>query len=153
MRKAVLLGLALVLAGCAGGDRPPREPPEDKGKPFHPPIEILERYDADHDGTITRAEMEAGLKADFDAADTNHDGRLDADETRAVNEQRWSENASTTSTVVDWNQDGFVEFHEFAGTARSLFAELDADGDGKLTPKEIAPHRPGKKTIWPSRHM
>lgn len=151
MRKTVLAVLVLALAGCAD-DRPPRER-EEKPKPFHPSIELLQRYDANHDGTITRAEMEAGLKAEFAAADTNHDGRLDLDEARAVNEQRWSENASTTSTVVDWNQDGFVDFNEFAGTARSLFAELDKDGDGQVTPKEISPHGEAKKTIWPKRHM
>jgi len=143
MRKAVLLALALALGGCAT-HRPPRDLPPEKPRDFHPQIEILQRYDADHDGAVTRAEMEAGLRADFAAADTNHDGRLDADETSAVNEQRWGEGASTTSTLVDWNQDGFVDFHEFAGTARSLFSELDRDGDGKVTPKEMGV-RPDKK--------
>src|ERR1017187_10080784 len=37
---------------------------------------LLLRYDADHAGVITKAEMEAGLKADFAAADTNGDGSL-----------------------------------------------------------------------------
>ncbi len=87
--------------------------------PFHPAVELLERYDADHDGIVTRAEMEAGLKAEFAAADKNHDGRLDEDETRAVNEARWGEGLSTTSTLVDWNHDGYVDFQEFANTARS----------------------------------
>lgn len=114
----------------------------DPRAPYHPPVEIMERYDSNRDGIVTRAEMEAGLKADFAAADTNHDGRLDEDETRAVNEQRWSEGLSTTSTLVDWNHDGFVDSNEFAGTARSLFAELDRDGDGKLTPKELGKARP-----------
>ncbi len=49
--------------------------------------------------------------------------------------------------LVDWNQDGYVDFAEFAGTARSLFVELDRDGDGRLTPKEMgtaapAPQKP-----------
>src|SRR5882762_4171912 len=122
-RRVVFFICALALAGCADNGPPPE--PRDKPAPFHPPIEILLRYDANHDGILTRAEMEAGLKADFATADTDHDGRLDEDETRAVNEKRWSENASTTSTLVDWNQDGYVDFNEFAGTARSLFAELD----------------------------
>jgi hypothetical protein len=140
-RAAVLGACAALLAGCGGGPRPD-EAPRERPAPFHPPIELIESYDANHDGTLTRAELEAGLKADFAAADTNHDGRLDPDEARAVNEQRWSRNASTTSTLVDWNQDGFVDFNEFAGTARSLFAQLDRNGDGMLEPKEWRPKKP-----------
>ncbi|HWA89993.1 MAG TPA: EF-hand domain-containing protein [Rhizomicrobium sp.] len=137
-----MLGAAVALSACAD-DRPREREPHDPAKPFHPPIEILQRYVTNQDGSLTRAQLEAGLKTDFAAADTNHDGRLDGDETRAVNEQRWSENASTTSTLVDWNQDGFVDFNEFAGTARSLFAELDSDGDGVLTPKEMGRKQEG----------
>ena len=137
----ILLGLALVLSACAERERGPRETDTD----FHPTIELLTRYDANHDGTITRAEMEAGLKQEFDAADTNHDGRLDADEAEVVNAQRWDADKSTASTIVDWNQDGFIDFNEFAGTARSLFADIDRDGDGQLTPKELQAYRGHKK--------
>jgi hypothetical protein len=141
MRKLGLGVLcALALAACSGDG--PKPEPREQPKPFHPPVEILEHYDANHDGTVTRAEMEAGLKAEFDAADKKHTGCLDPDETEAVNEQRWSEGLSTTSTIVDWNHDGCVDFKEFANTARSLFDELDRNGDGQLTPDEL---HPGKK--------
>ena len=146
MKRILPLVLALALYGCQTlgleeRDRTSRETDPD----FHPTVELLSRYDTNHDGTITRAEMEAGLKADFAAVDTNHDGRLDPDETRAANEQRWSEGLSTTSTLVDWNQDGFVDFNEFAGTARSLFAEIDRDGNGELSPKELKAYAGHKK--------
>lgn len=143
-RVVVVCALAALVSACGGGPRP-EDPPRDRPAPFHPPIELIEPYDANHDGTLTRAEMEAGLKADFAAADTNHDGKLDPDEARAVNEQRWSSNASTTSTLVDWNQDGYVDFNEFAGTARSLFAQLDRNGDGVLEPKEWRPNTPAQQ--------
>jgi hypothetical protein len=136
-RFALACGLALTLSGC--GHHPPEER-EPKEAPFHPPVEMLLRYDANHDGTVTREEMEAGLKADFAAADKNHDGCLDADETAAVNHARWEEGLSTTSTIVDWNHDGCVDFNEFANTARSFFDEIDRDGDGKLSPKELRPY-------------
>lgn len=143
MRVWVVVLCAAVLAACSS-ERPPRDP-DDKPAPFHPPVEILLRYDANHDGVLTRAELEAGLKADFAAADTNHDGRLDEDETRAVNYERWNQNASTASTLVDWNQDGHVDFNEFAGTARSLFVELDKDSNGVLSAREWHPPKPGAK--------
>ncbi len=142
---AVMAAGAVVLAACAGGHHRD-EPAEPRGPEFHAPAEMLLRYDANHDGIVTRAEMEAGLKADFAAADTNHDGRLDEDETRAVNHQRWSDNASTASPLVDWNHDGYVDFNEFAATARSLFDELDRNGDGQLSPRELNPSAPATKS-------
>jgi Ca2+-binding EF-hand superfamily protein len=135
MKRIVLLMLGLALAGCAS-DHPRRHAHVET---FHPPIEILQKYDANRDGILTRAELEAGIKADFAAADTNHDGRLDQDETRAENQRRWSEGLSTTSTVVDWNQDGTVDFNEFAGTARSLFAQLDRKNKGQIDLKKLTP--------------
>lgn len=146
MRKGLVLlpGLAL-LAGCAG--ERPHHRPQEPGDAFHPPIEILLQYDANHDGILTRAELENGLKADFAAADTNHDGRLDRDETGAVNNRRWTEGLSTTSTIVDWNQDGYVDFNEFAGTARSLFTQFDRKSEGQIDLRKLAPKpvRPGER--------
>ncbi len=138
----IILGFALALSACADRrDRGPHETDPD----FHPTIDLLTKYDANHDGTITRAEMEEGLRKEFDAADTNHDGKLDPDEVAAVNAQRWNEDKSTASTIVDWNQDGFVDFNEFAATARSLFADIDRNGDGQLTPDELKAYRGPKK--------
>ncbi len=150
MRSKVLFAClaTLVLSGCVsnwfGHDRHPRGP-RPVGEEWHPPREILLKYDSNHDGTLTRAELEAGLRADFDKADTNHDGRLDIDEIRAVNQARWTADSSTASPLVDWNHDGFVDFNEFAATARSLFDQMDTDGDGKLAPDELNPQRAGPR--------
>ena len=90
-------------------------------------------------GNLTRAELNAGLRKDFDAADTNHDGVLEMDEVRAVNNRRWSEDAAATSPLVDWNRDGVVDFDEYSATARSLFDQLDVDGKGILTAQQLRP--------------
>lgn len=128
---------ALVLSGCGlFGHSGPHRPREAE---WHPPVGMLLRYDFNHDGSVTRAEMEKGLHEDFAKADTNHDGGLDEGEVRAVNQQRWAEDASTASPLVDWNHDGSVDFDEFAATPRSLFSQMDSDGDGVLSPKELRP--------------
>lgn len=143
---------ALMLAGCAslfGGGRHlpgPRGPggpdgPGPKQEPFNPPRNILIAYDANKDGTLTRAELEAGLKAEFDHYDVNGNRCLDTNEVAAINAERWKTDASTTSPLIDWNADGCVDFSEYAGTARSLFSQFDADGDGVLTPDELNPRR------------
>ncbi|HEY3776446.1 MAG TPA: hypothetical protein VGL35_00130 [Rhizomicrobium sp.] len=129
-------GLMLSAAGCASsGDRAP-PPPQ-----WHPPSEMLEKY-ADRTGVVTRAAMERGLRANFAAADTNHDGCLDADEVRPINEARWKADASTASPLIDFRHTGCIDFDEFAATPRSLFDQLDKNGDGRLTSKELHPGRP-----------
>ncbi|MGA7674350.1 MAG: hypothetical protein WCA78_04810 [Rhizomicrobium sp.] len=142
MRKALVKMLAIAaaaaLAGCASHRPPEREggPGGHREEEWHSPVQILLRY-ADKDGKVTRAEMEAGLRKDFNAADTNHDGVLDLDEMRAVNEKRWNEDQAAASPLVDWNHKGYVDFDDFAATARSLFDQLDTKGDGVLTPAEL----------------
>jgi Ca2+-binding EF-hand superfamily protein len=128
-----ILSLVLLATGCAGSRHRPAPVQQ-----WHPPSEMLEKY-ADKKGVVTRAAMEAGLRADFAVADKNHDGCLDADEARVVNEERWKENASTASPLIDFRHNGCVDFDEFAATPRSLFDQLDKNGDGKLTPQELHP--------------
>ena len=136
MKLALLMVLvAPALTGCGGG------PPKPQGGPeWHPASELLDKY-ANKNGVVTRAAIEAGLKADFAKADRNHDGCLDADEARAVNEVRWKASASTTSPLIDFFHNGCIDFDEFAAEPRSLFEQLDRNGDGQLTPDELHPGR------------
>lgn len=136
---APFLLLLLLLSAC-GGQRPPPQPPAE----FHPARSIIEHYDANHDGVITRAEVEQGLRTEFEQADAKHTGCLDADEARAVNEKRWQEDQSTYSPLVDFRQKGCIDFEEFAATVRSLFEQMDADGDGQVDQKELHPRRGGR---------
>lgn len=113
---------------------------------------LLLRYDANHDGVITRDEMEAGLKADFAAADENHDGCLDPAEVRAENDRRLAQDGAAASPLKDWNLDGCVDIHEFSNVAHSYFGLVDRNKDGKVTVSDlrgptmpIAPPDIGKK--------
>jgi Ca2+-binding EF-hand superfamily protein len=98
---------------------------------------MLLKYDANHDGTVTRAELIAGLKAEFLAHDTHHNGCLDPEQAEQINQARVDADQSTATPVMDWNQDGCIDYAEFSAAPYSLFDQLDADHDGKLTPKEL----------------
>jgi len=135
-QSALVLIVTLAMAGC-GGRPPPR--PRDSSQEWRPDTRLLVQYDANHDGTITRAEMEAGLKSDFARIDQNRNGCLSPDEVSAENARRWQRDASAASPIIDWKQQGCVDFGEFAATERSLFAQLDRNEDGKLTPDELNP--------------
>jgi hypothetical protein len=131
----MLAATAIGLAGCSSTSDQPRRHQQEQ---WHPAVAIVERY-ADKAGVVTRTAMEAGLKADFDHIDVNHDGCLNEDEVRAENQRRWQLDASTYSPLIDFKHTGCVDFQEYAETARSLFDQLDRNGDGKLTPNEMHP--------------
>ena len=140
---AISCALAVLMAvGCAGTPRRPRGPQE---PPYHPATAMLLAY-AGPDGSLTRAQMEAGLHRDFNKADTHHTGCLDDAQVRAINADRWKNDASTASPLIDFKNNGCVDFDEYAATARSLFDQIDTKGTGKLTAQQLKPGSkpPGK---------
>ena len=144
MRRLTLIFLAtLALAACSGHRQPPpwmRPPDGEKPRDenYHGGnAGMILKYDANHDGTLTRAELIAGLKAEFAVHDTHHNGCLDADQAAAINQARVDADQSVATPVVDWNQDGCIDYTEFSAAPYSLFDQLDLDHDGKLTPKEL----------------
>ncbi|MBV9331565.1 MAG: hypothetical protein JOZ55_08435 [Alphaproteobacteria bacterium] len=146
VRTALIFGLALAIASCASDDKAThhRWNPNGTGKggqDWHSPTAMLLHYDANHDGTLTRKELDAGLRADFDAADKKHTGCLDSEEVTAINEERTQYDESAASPLIDWKNRGCVDFDEFATMPRSLFEELDVDGDGELSPAELHPRK------------
>jgi len=107
-------------------------------------IRLMLSFDGNSDGTVARDEMEAALRRQFAACDANHDGRVDIPEMQAENDRRFRASGTGTSPLIDWNQNGQIEFDEFASTARSLFAEMDRDSDGELDGNELRLPVPGR---------
>ena len=109
------------------------------------------RFDTNKDGTVTRDEMNAVLAADFIGADHDGDKRLNSEETRAANERRWEADASSSTPLIDWNQDGYVSMDEFVNSSRASFERFDRDGDGAVTENEFNQMRPrGPRDDWRS---
>ncbi|HEX4301736.1 MAG TPA: hypothetical protein VHZ78_03020 [Rhizomicrobium sp.] len=145
-----LVGL-LALSGCSMFGSTPHTPrwnpngtPRDEN--WHSPNANLLRYDANHDGTLTRDELKSGLKAEFDAYDVNHTNCLGPDQVRTINQLRVTQDASQATPLVDWNQDNCIDFNEYSGATLSLFDTLDTNNDGELSPKELnaaGAHAPG----------
>jgi len=98
---------------------------------------MILKYDANHDGTLTRDELIKGLKAEFMLHDSHHNGCLDPEQADTINQARVDADQSTATPVMDWNQDGCIDYTEFSAAPYSLFDQLDIDHDGKLSPKEL----------------
>jgi len=144
------LAIAVVVAGCASDDKPkPRRwnpnATSRSTSDWHSPTAMLLKYDVNHDGTLTRKELEAGLRKDFEVADKKQTGCLDSDEVTEINEERMKYDESAASPLIDWKNKGCVDFDAYATMARSLFMQLDTNNDGEISPNEFHPHAPRKK--------
>jgi Ca2+-binding EF-hand superfamily protein len=118
-------------------------PPRDEN--YHGgPAAILRGYDANKDGTLTRDEFQARLRAEFAAADAGRTGCLTNAEVIAINQKRIEADQSTATPLQDWNQDGCVNFQEFATAPVSLFDQFDRNGDGRITALELDPRPAGR---------
>jgi hypothetical protein len=145
--RPIFAVLVLVALAACSNSRPPPEPsrfttgyrpPRDENYHGGPNALVL-KYDANHDGSVTKAELEAGLRADFDAYDTRHTGCLSPDQVSAINAARIAADQAAATPLQDFRQDGCVDFQEFAAAPRSVFDTLDKNGDGTVTPQEFNP--------------
>ncbi|MDQ2092249.1 EF-hand domain-containing protein [Marimonas arenosa] len=112
------------------------------------PVMNFDEIDADKDGKITQAEMQAHAKARFDAADGDGDGKLSAEEMKAAAERRAAEwRAQRAERMVarmlerlDADADGALSFDEMPGQkthAARMFERADSDGDGAISKAEM----------------
>ena len=88
------------------------------------------------DGSLTRAELEAGLKAEFKKWDKDGNGVLSPAEVEPLNDYLRSLNVGA-APVIDWNADGKVDFQEFASGWRTMFDLCDINSDGTVTKVEM----------------
>ena len=139
---AIALAGLVLLAACGPREtQPPQwnpyaaQPPRNEN--YHGgPGAALKTYDANKDGTLTREELIAGLRAEFNAA-SGGNACLSPQQVAAINQTRVATDQSAATPLQDWNQDGCVSFQEFATAPASLFDEMDRNHDGKISPQEF----------------
>lgn len=117
---------------------------------------LLQRYDADGDGTITLLEFQSRGAATFAQLDADGDGRLSAEELAAAGrgwerrgegrgeaqpqqdaEQRQAQMRERGFARMDADGDGFVSRAEFDDARMSRFNALDANGNSVIDADEI----------------
>lgn len=105
------------------------------------------QLDANNDTIIDKDEVPEAAQGAFarllKMGDTNHDGRLEADEMRSLGQRMRMANPMANMSPaervkqMDKNGDGKVSAEEFPGPP-PLFERIDADKDGFITKEEIA---------------
>lgn len=150
---AVLALVGAVFATAALADKGPGEH-GGQGEMF---LEQFDTIDADKDGKITEAEIDAHRKAQFTAADTNGDGKLDAAELAARHlaemQARVGERSKQMIEHLDDDGDGSLSAEELQdGPGLRHFARLDADEDGAISKAEAEAARDEMAKRFKKRH-
>ena len=91
---------------------------------------FLQKWDADHDGTLDLGEVKKAAGARFDQLDRNRDGTLDRRELGATMSVREFRQA-------DADKDGTLDKNEYLTMVEKRFRAADKNGDGKLDKKEL----------------
>jgi EF hand len=141
--RMTLSALALVtvaVAAVSTAAMADRGGPEGMGGPA--PFLDFGTVDADKDGKITKAEIEAFRTARAAAIDADKDGKLSATELKAQAMERAGERADEMVARMierhDSDADGMLSAAELAAgpSPVPMFDRIDADGDGAITEAE-----------------
>ncbi len=125
------VGLAVSLPAYAMGPRDGAERPS------------FTELDANGDGQLTLAELEAHGEARFAATDTDGDGLLSRDELIAAGAARVARGVDARLERFDDNEDGMLSANEADDmrprrpSPERIFGHMDADGDGVVTEAEF----------------
>lgn len=143
-RTLAMIALAGVTAAAltttAMAERGPGPDDGESRGPFS--MQNFDTIDADKDGKITEAELDAFRKAEIASADTNGDGFMTAEELAGMHLKRLTERSTDMANKMvenlDADADGKLSAAEM--TARpmpaKLFARIDADDDGAISKEE-----------------
>lgn len=113
----------------------------DFGKSADRHAALFRRYDADHDGRITRAELEAAAGRTFDRIEGSRDGAVTATEVSAANDARRARGAAARMKALGAGPDGKVTREAWIAAEDRTFHRLDRNGDGVLSADEMHPGR------------
>lgn len=136
MRAAgtLLAMLAVSTVSWAAGQDPAAAAPAGQVRPAS--------VDADGDGSVSAQEHERAAKLMFQRLDVNGDGSVGAAEMDARLPGAGGGNASAQVTsaerikLLDSDGDGLLSQAEHGAGAQRMFAQLDANQDGRVSPEE-----------------
>ena len=98
-------------------------------------IEQMREADANNDGAVSRAELQAYRARQFDRLDRNDDGVLSDSDLPRIPQIRDKIKARTAA--YDTNRDGRITRAEFTGGPTIAFDRADTNNDGFVTTAEL----------------
>lgn len=129
--SALACGAADNAAGAQSSNAALTSEPGSGGHRFDP-ARMVARFDANHDGRTTLDELPPRMRERVQAADTNGDGAITAEEMQAHMQTRRAERFRRHDT----NGDGAITADE-AGERWERLRRADANSDGRVTAEEL----------------
>lgn len=135
MKHTYFIAAIIAAAGIAGASAAVAK----QGTGHHGPRVAFEELDADGNGELTKAEMEARRDARFARIDSNGDGKLSAAEIEAEGARRAAERAARMIERHDKDGDGVLSREELpkANKHAAMFSRMDRDGSGVVSKEEF----------------
>lgn len=135
--------------GGPRGDGPPRQAGGQRGPqpgdgPRQPWILVhADEIDLDKDKIISREEIVGEASKAFAGYDTNNDGKLSESELNVRGGSRSAMGGFLKghSKEIDRDGDGVLTRTEAVGNAERMFAKMDSNEDGKISPEEMEASR------------
>lgn len=132
-------GIAVAQSQAGSGAAPPGPPPGGPGRGG-----MMMRMDTDHNGSISRAEFDAGRLAMFTRMDANNDGAVTREEMHRPRPDGapppGAPGQRPERRNPDTNNDGAISRDEFIAGPAAMFDRLDRNHDGRLTADERPQH-------------
>lgn len=106
---------------------------------------FCQRDDLNHDGKVTRGELDQALHRQFAAAGKGN--VLTREQFAGMQHSRAEFTSGRAFQRLDDNHDGKLTLEEFSSTQQKIFARMDKNGDGTITRDEMMSRR---RTLNPS---
>ena len=129
-----LAALAVALAACGGrgAGGPMRVEPQ---RADSSGTCLLGPFIRRSDGSLTKADMDAGIRAGFIAADLNADGSLDSGEITRLNDAKTG--TCDVTPFISWDASGRISPEAYGARYVTAFDQADIDADGIVTAGEL----------------
>lgn len=98
---------------------------------------MVQEMDANKDGKVTQAEIEAFQAARAAEIDADKDGKITADEIQAFRERQRAKHEAEMLARMDANGDGTVSVQEYEAAQTWRLARMDRNGDGAIDEQDM----------------
>ena len=104
----------------------------------------MQSMDSNKDGMISSTEHATGARQMFQKMDADHDGKVTAAEMDAIHAQMKPDDTSGPKMssaekikTIDTDHDGAITAAEHEAGSRAMFAKMDSNGDGNVSAAEM----------------
>jgi hypothetical protein len=98
---------------------------------------LMEQFDANQDGKLTKAEIDDSLRDRMVSADGNGDGKLDLDEFQPLLVEIMRPKIVDGFQFLDADGDAVITMEEIERPVTRIVSRLDRNDDGELTDEEM----------------